>query len=71
MYEEVVKEFNSIKLELERGVDRVEKVFIDKKDKEENARINKELQISKFKIMDINDVIKLTGVKNGRIKSRK
>ena len=71
MYEDIIEEFNSVKLELERGAERVAKVFSENKDKEENARINRELAKSKLKTMNIDEVVKLTGVGNGRKKSNK
>ena len=68
MYEDIVKEMKEMDKKVENGRKRLENIISNGNEKEENAKINEELKKLKANTVSIEEICKITGVKNGRRK---
>ena len=68
MYEDLVKEMQELDNDLIRNEEKIMKSIKDGTSAKENARINKELAKTDFRVISLDDALKITGVKYGKRK---
>ena len=66
MYEEIVKEMQTLDENLKKGKIEVNKTLLVDEEREENAKINEELKKSNINTIDFEQLQKITGVKHGK-----